>query len=150
MSPVASVVPWAASRHHRALVMSPEPAVTTGIGSWLLDRKATLKKAGGFAAVPAPPGWVALALAAGSRYLWLALSHRPTPIAKRTVCRPGFQSECGTSTSIWRRWRSSLTVADGPAPGDPSAACTRSATSVEPDGWTVRNIPAGALTLAPS
>ena len=64
---------------------------------------------------------------------------------------PGFQSWWGTSTSIWRRltidrhgwrWTGDRSVAD--------PAWTRSATSFDPDGWTVRNKPAGALTFAPS
>ena len=63
---------------------------------------------------------------------------------------PGFQSEWGTSISIWRRVKSTLTVGARPLTAEPSDACTRSATIVEPDGCTVRNRSAGAVTLAPS
>ena len=122
--------------------------MTDGSGSAVL--KATLKNAGGLVAVPAPPGWVASAIAWGSRYRPLAASHRPTPIARRTVLWPGFQSWWGTSTSIWRRLRSTATVGAGPLTAALLPAWTRSATSLEPDGWTVRNRLAGALTFAPS
>ena len=67
MSPVARAAPWASSRHQRGSVTTPAPAVGEGSGSWLFDRNATLKNAGGFAAAPAPPGWVASAVACGSR-----------------------------------------------------------------------------------
>ena len=54
MSPAARAVPWARSRHHAALVMTAVPSVGAWKGS--SRRKATLKKAAGAEAVPAPPG----------------------------------------------------------------------------------------------
>ncbi|MGZ4181945.1 MAG: hypothetical protein ACXVUL_14825 [Solirubrobacteraceae bacterium] len=83
MLPAASAVPWSRSRHQAALATALRLSMTDGSGSAVLN--ATLKKAGGLVAVPAPPGWVASATAWGSRYRPLDASHRPTPIARRTV-----------------------------------------------------------------
>jgi hypothetical protein len=46
--------------------------------------------------------------------------------------------------------RSTETVGVGPLTAALLPAWTKSATSSEPDGWTVRNMLAGALTFAPS
>ena len=143
MSPLASACAWADSRHQAGFAVVSAPGVP-GSGSCALKRKATSKKAGGLAAAPAPPGWVALRVAAGSRYFPLVSSHRPTPAASRTVPPPGSHSLCGTSTVIWRRARSTETVGAGPATGSPLAASV--STAVSP--WTVRKYCAGALTLA--
>src|SRR5919199_153634 len=56
MSPLASAVPWARSRHQAAEVRMVARSRTEGRGSWV--RNATLKNAAGRAAAPAPPGWV--------------------------------------------------------------------------------------------
>ncbi len=80
----------------------------------------------------------------------VAAFHSPTPIAMRTVLCPGFQSWWGTSTSICRRYVSTVTAGAGPVTGVALPACTRSATSLDPDGCTVRNRLAGATTFAPS
>src|SRR3984885_11926572 len=148
MFPWASAAPCCSSRHQAGSITAPVPAVTDGKGAAV--RNATLKNAAGFVAVPAPPGWVAVAVGPGRRYLPVAEFHSPTPIAIRTVLWPGFQSWSGTSTSIWRRYMSTLTVGAGPATGASVPAWARLATSDDPDGCTVRNRLAGATALAPS
>src|SRR3954453_12465535 len=60
MSPVASALPCARSRHHAAEVTALDPSVGEGSGSWA--RNATLKNPAGSGLVPAPPGWLASAL----------------------------------------------------------------------------------------
>ena len=65
MSPEASAAPCWASRHQAGFVDVAATLRTSGKGS--LRRKATLKNAGGAAAVPAPPGWVASAAGWGAR-----------------------------------------------------------------------------------
>ncbi len=145
MSPLASACACADSRHQAGFAVVSAPGLP-GSGSCELKRKATSKKAGGFGAVPAPPGCVALRVAAGRRYFPLVSSHRPTPAARRTVPVPGSHSLWGTLTVIWRRARSTETVGAGPATGSPVAASV--STAVSP--WTVKKYRAGALTLAPN
>ena len=65
MSLAASAVPCDRSRHHAADVITAVPSVGDGNGSAV--RNATLKKAAGAEAVPAPPGWPASAAGCGSR-----------------------------------------------------------------------------------
>ena len=95
----------------------PAPGVP-GTGSCALKRKATSKKAGGRRVRPGAAGLGCAARrrpAAGS-----CPSRRSTGRRRRRGARssvPGFHSLWGTSTVIWRRARSTLTLGAGPGTG---------------------------------
>src|SRR4051794_30971157 len=93
----------------------------------------------------APPGCVALRVAAGFRYVPALASQSPTPASMRTVEVPGFQAACGTRTSNCRRVVSTVTVGAGET-GAPVVASV----SVAVVPCTVRNRCAGELTPAAS
>src|SRR5690349_1340141 len=111
-------------------------------GTGSLVRKAMLNSAA--PEVDAPPGLVDVATGPGFRYAPVAGSQRPTPAAMRTVLVPGSHAECGTSTVIWRRARSTLALGAGELAAPVSASVS---SAVLP--WTVRNSCAGDATPAP-
>src|SRR5438552_1991668 len=95
---------------------------------------------------PGPAGFGFVGLGARQQVAAGAVFQRPTPAARRTTEVPGFHSLWGTSTVIWWRARSTLTLGAGPGTTAPVTASV--STAVSP--WTVRNSCAGALTLAPN